>query len=238
VDEIVRRRMRVRIRLLKVDQVRAIRLQQAIDVEEIDPRSRLFQCQAFLNHRRTQEVGETNTSRARAEEEILLILQLSFLDFRCIDHAGKYDSGGALNVVVIDAVLVAVALKQVHSVHSGPILEVNATFREHFLDGVDELIDKRIQFVGRRACSAQAEVQGITKILLVVGAGVDIHGHQKLRRHSSAGSVELQLADGNRSTACADVSESKDTAAVRNADEAVIVLGPVHQDLFDVTSAR
>src|SRR5262249_52481235 len=97
----------------------------------------------------------------------------------------------------------------------------------HFLDGVDQLINERIQFVGRGSGSAQSEIQRIVKVLLVVGTGIEKHGHQKLRWHSSASGVELKLADGNRSAVCPDISEAEDSATIRNADEPNIVLGPV-----------
>ncbi len=94
--EIARWRVAVGIWFLEVDEVRACRLQQAIDVEHIDSRSSLFECQPFLNHCRAQKVGEAYTGRARAEEEVLFIAQLGTLQFGGVDHAGKYDSRRAL----------------------------------------------------------------------------------------------------------------------------------------------
>jgi len=80
-DENVRRRMSVSPRASEVDEVRASRLQQAIDVEHVDPRLSLFKCLPFLGHRRAQEVGEANAGRARAQEQVLLIAQLSAVEF-------------------------------------------------------------------------------------------------------------------------------------------------------------
>src|SRR5262249_7634010 len=156
----------------------------------------LVECQSFLDHCRAQKVGETNTGRTRAQEEVFLIAQLSTLQFDRVDHACKYDSRRALNIVVVDAVLVAVSLKQVNSVRAGPILEVNAALWEQLLYGFNELVDKRIQFFSRRACFGHPQVQGIVQVLLVVSTCVKIHGQQVLRRYSSTGRIQLQLADG------------------------------------------
>src|SRR6516165_2028985 len=48
--EVVHRWMLVRIRLLKIDEVRTLRLQQTINVEKINPRLRLLKWETFLNH--------------------------------------------------------------------------------------------------------------------------------------------------------------------------------------------
>jgi hypothetical protein len=47
------------------------------------------------------------------------------------------------------------------------------------------------------------------QILLVVGAGIEIHGQQVLRRHARTGGVELQLADGDAGAVSAEIAEAK-----------------------------
>jgi hypothetical protein len=130
-----------------------------IDVEHVNPRPGLFQCQSFFNHCRAQKVSESDTGRARPQEKVLFISQPGAHDFGGVDHACEYDSGRPLHVIVVDAVLVAVTLKQVNSVYARPILEVNATLRKHFLYGFNELVYEGIQFLTRRPCSPQTQVQ-------------------------------------------------------------------------------
>ena len=230
--------MLVCIRLLEIDKVLAGRLQQAIDVEHVDPRLRVFQRHALRNERRTEQVGKADCRRTRAKEQIFLVLQLRALELARVDHAGKSDARRALHVVIIDAVFVAVALKQVHGVCAGPILKVNAAFREHLLHRLNELVDEGIKLLGRRAGLAHSQVKRIVQILLVVGAGVEIHGQQVLRRHSCAGGVELQLADRDSGAVCAEVAETEDAAAIGDADESNVFLRPVSQDLLDLAAAR
>jgi hypothetical protein len=100
----------VSIRLLEVDEVRAGRLQQSVDVEHVDPRLRVFPRHALRDERRAQQVGKANAGRACTEEQVFLVLKLRALELDRVDHAGKRDAGGALHVVIIDAVLVAITL--------------------------------------------------------------------------------------------------------------------------------
>ncbi len=143
-----------------------------------------------------------------------------------------------MHVVVVDAVLVAIAPEQVHCVRARPIFEVNAAFREHFLYCFDELIDKGIKVRGRRARLAHSQIQRIVQVLLVIGACVEVHRQQVLRRHSGAGGIELQLADGDARAVCAQITESKDSAAVRHADEPNVFLRPVFQNLLHLAAPR
>src|SRR6266849_1970698 len=57
-------------------------------------------------------------------------------------------------------------------------------------------------------------LQRIIQILLVIRACIQVHGQQVLRRHPSAGGVELQFANGDARTVCAQVTEPKNSAVV------------------------
>src|SRR5215469_15375347 len=96
------------------------------------------------------------------------------------------------------------------SVHAGPIFEVNAALRKYLLHGIDELVHKRIELIGRRACLAYTQVERIVKILFVVGSGVEVHGQEILRWHAGAGRVQLQLADRDRGSVCSEIAEAED----------------------------
>src|SRR5258708_6461846 len=115
---------------------------------------------------------------------------------------------------------------------------MNATLWEYFLDCLDELVDKRIKIRGRRACLAHSQIQRIAQILLVVGARVEVHGQQVLRRNTRAGCVQLQLSDGDARAICAEIAQAKDSAAVRDADEPNVFLRPVFEDVPYLAAAR
>ena len=83
----------------------------------------------------------------------------------------------------------------------------------------DELVHEGKELGSRGACLAHAQVKGIVQILLVVGAGIEIHGQQVLRRHARTRGVELQLADGDARAVGPKVSETKNAAAVGDANE-------------------
>jgi hypothetical protein len=186
---------------------------------------------------RAEQVGKANAGRACTEEQVFLVLELRALELDRVDHAGKRDTGSTLHVVIVDAVLIAITLQQVDGVHSGPILEVNAAFREHLLYGLDELVHEGKELGRRGACLTHAQVKGIVQILLVVGAGIEIHGQQVLRRHARTGGVELQLADGDAGAVGAEIAEAEDAPAVRNTDEPDILLRLVSQDLLHAAAA-
>src|ERR1700730_5224577 len=129
-DEIPRRRVLVCVRLLEIDKVFAARLQKAVDVEHVDPRLRFLEGQALCNQRGTKQVGKAYAGRTCAEEQVLFVFYLRALELGRINHLSESDHGCALHVILIDAVLIAVALEQMHGIYPRPVLEVNATLRE------------------------------------------------------------------------------------------------------------
>src|SRR5215471_19049876 len=143
-NKIVSRRMPVRIRLLEINKIRAVRLKEAVDIEHIDSGLSVLERHPLLDHCRRQQIGETDAGGSRTEEKELFVSQHSPLHLRRIDHSGEYDSCCALDVIVVDAVFVAIALKQVNGVHTGPVLEMNAALREDLLNSFNELVDERI----------------------------------------------------------------------------------------------
>ena len=134
--------MRVRVGLLEVVEVGTSRLKQAVDIEHMDARLSVLERHPLLREGRAKQVCETDAGRTRAEEEIFFVLEFGALEFGGVDHASERDARGALDIVVVNAIFVAVALEQVEGVHAGPILEVNAAFRENLLHGLHEFIDE------------------------------------------------------------------------------------------------
>src|SRR4029077_4497859 len=192
--------------------------------------------QTLINERRTKQVGEANTGGARAEEQILFVLQFSALQLGSVDHSGKRYASGALHIVVIDTVLIAITLKQVDCVYAGPIFEVNAALRKYFLNRFNKFIDEGKELLGRWALLTNAEVEGIVQILLIISTGIEIHRQQILWRNASTCCVELQLADRNPATVRPKISQSKDATAVGHTNEPNILLRPVFQDLLHLAA--
>src|SRR6267142_1744180 len=96
-----------------------------------------------------------------------------------------------------------------HGIYPRPILEVNATLREYVLHRLDELVDERIKILSWRAGLAHTQVQGIAQVLLIVSARIEVHREQILPRHTGAGGVQLQLADGDTRSVGAKISETE-----------------------------
>ncbi len=154
------------------------------------------------------------------------------------EQPGERHAGRALDVVVVAADLVAVARQQVDRVAARPVLEVDAAEREHLLHRLHELVHEGVQFLGRGARLPQPEVERVVEIRLVVGAGVEVHRQQALRRHAGRRRVELQLADGDAHAVGAQVAQAEDAAAVGHADDAHVLDRPVAQHLLDMPLAR
>jgi hypothetical protein len=233
-DEVPGRCMPVCIRLLEIDQVCARRLQQSVDIEHVDPGLRILGGHALRNKRRTQQVRKANARRTGAEEQVLFVPQSGALEPGGVDHAGERDARRALHVVVIDAEFVTIALQQMHCVHPGPILEMDAAFREHLLHRFDKLVDKGVEFAGRRAGLAHSEIERIVQVLFIVGAGIEIHREQILRRHARASRVQLQFSDRNAGPVGTKVAETENAAAIRDANKPDVLLRPVLQDFLDL----
>jgi hypothetical protein len=115
---------------------------------------------------------------------------------------------------------------------------VDAARREHLLHRLDKLVHEGVQLLGRGALPAQPEVERIVEVLLVIGAGVEVHRQQALRRDAGRRGVELQLADRDAHAVGAQVAQPEDAAAVGHADDPHVLHRPVTQHLFDMPFAR
>src|SRR5262249_31932222 len=132
-DEIPARRVRVGVRLLKVEQVLAARLQEAVDVEHRDAGLRVFKGKAFLHHGGGDQAGKADRGRTGAEEEDALIANLAAGDLEGGDQSGERHAARALNIVVVAAHLVTVARQEVDRVAASPVLEVDAAVWKYLL---------------------------------------------------------------------------------------------------------
>src|SRR4029077_240251 len=97
--------------------------------------------------------------------------------------------------------------------------------------------DERIEVRRSRTRLAHAQVQGIVKVLFVIGAGIEVHWQQVLRRDTCTRRVELQLADGNAYAVGPEISKAENAAAIGDTDEADVLLRPVLQNFFHLAAA-
>ena len=109
---------------------------------------------------------------------------------------------------------------------------MDAAARKHLLHRLHELLHERVALGGRGARLADAEIERVVEQGLVVGAEIDHHRQQHLRRHAGAGGVELELADRNAHAVGAEIAEAENALARGGADEAHVRLRPVAQDLL------
>ena len=151
-----------------------------------------------------------------------------------VDEARHGDAARPLDVVVVAADLVLVLREQPEGVGALPVLEVDAAPREDVLHGLHELVDQRVELLGRRAGLAKAEVQRVVEEGMVVGPAVEMHRQESLGRDRRARRVELQLADGDAHPVGAEIAEAEDALAAGHADEPDVALRPVPEDVAHV----
>src|SRR5262249_51125536 len=132
--------------------------------------------------------------------------------------AGQDNAGGALDIVVEGADLVAIAREDGHRVEVGEILPLDAAFRVELLHGGDELVDESEIFFPADAVLAQALIERVVEQALIVRADIENNGQTVLRRHAGTGGIERELADRDTHPASAEISETENALAVGDDD--------------------
>ena len=103
-DEILGRRVLVRIRHLEIDKVRAGRFQQSVDVEHPDsataPPSSAMPSATRAEHSRS---ARPMPAEPAPRNRYFSSLSFAALDLGRVDQAGKRDARRALHVVVVDS---------------------------------------------------------------------------------------------------------------------------------------
>src|SRR5438876_7119930 len=141
--------------------------------------------------------------------------------------AGQRDAGGALDVVVEGADLVAIARQDRDSVEISKILPLDAAFRVELLHSHHELVYKGEILFAAHAVLAQALIERVIEQNLIVRADVENDRQTVPRRHAGARGIERELADRDAHPAGAEVAETEDALAVGDHDEAHILFGPI-----------
>ena len=191
----------------------------------------------LLDERRDNQVGKTNGGRACAQEQDSLVLQLAAGYLQGIDQARERYACCPLNVVVIAANLIAITGKELDRIGAGPVLKVDTAVREHLPHRIHKLVHECVKLLGRRTVLTQSDVQWIFEILFIIGAGIEVHGQQPLRRDARSRGIKLQFANGDTHSVGSQIAEAKDPARIGYADEPHVLNGPVAKHFLDVTLA-
>jgi hypothetical protein len=138
-----------------------------------------------------------------------------------------------LDVVIVAQHLVSVAVQQANGVGALPILEMDAAIGEDRLHRLHEFLDEFVEFLLGWRRFAHPEIERIRPKRRVGRADIEQHGQQAIGRHRRAGGIELQFADRDSHAVGADIAETENPPAGRDADEAHIAFRPIPQDLRD-----
>ena len=128
-DEGRDRRVVLRERLLEIGEIGARGHHQAVDVEQRIAVPRRRDVHALQRHRLADQLGDAGRRRPAAEKQEALVGELLPGDAQGGEDAGQRDAGGALDVVVEGADLVAIAREDRDGVDVGEVLPLDAAFR-------------------------------------------------------------------------------------------------------------
>ena len=229
----------LRERRLKVGEIVARRDQQAVDVEQGVATPRRGDIHAVLRHRQADQLGDAGGRRSGAEKQEALIRELlPPVRRNAAEDAGQRDPGGALDVVIEGADLVAIARQDRDGIEVGEVFPLDTAFRVELLHGRDEFLDERHVVFAAHALLAQAQVERVVEQSLIVGADVENDRQAILRRHAGAGRYRAKLPDRNAHAADAKIAEAENALAVGDDDEPHVLLRPIRQELLDAGPAR
>ena len=114
---------------------------QPLGIEEPAARPRFLFRQALFHQRRSEQLAGAQPSLTRAEKEKTLILELTAGNAHGGEDARNRDRGGALNIIIEAAYLIAILLQKPEGVAVAEILELNHGAREDLLHREDKLLD-------------------------------------------------------------------------------------------------
>src|SRR6201991_2554046 len=134
-------------RLLKVREIAARLLDQPVYVEQCVARASLIDRESFQRHRFADQLRDAGCSRTAAQKQKALLSKLLPGNTQRAENARQCDGGRALDIVVIRAELVLVAIEQWHRVEVREVFPLDAAFRKQRLNGFDEFVDERVVVV-------------------------------------------------------------------------------------------
>src|SRR5262249_408099 len=145
------------------------------------------------------------------------------------------DAGSALDVVVVTQDLFFVSVEQPDRIGPLPIFEVYAAAWKGLLRRLNELINEFVQLRLGRGLLTQTEIERIGAERVIGRADVEQYRQQAVGRHGPASGIKLSLAEGNPQAVRADVAETENAPARRDANEADVPLRPVAHYFSDAS---
>lgn len=196
-----------------------------------------------------QLLGNTDTGGTGTHKDEALVLDG---DARQVDGANvtaENDGTGALDVVVEAAVGVAVAVEVVEGLFTLKVLKLDNHVGVDLLDGIHELVHKVLLDALGSTLLADAEVEGVLEVGLVVRASVENNGQSLFGVNTGGGSVQRKLANLQRlalvngrasqftyrdtDAIYAEITETENTGAIGDDANLGVGAGPVTEHGLD-----
>ena len=226
-EEIVHLRVVVGVLALVADQVEPALHHQPLGVEVPAAATRLLHTEPLLHQGGDEQFAGAHAGLAGAEEEEALVAQGAAGDAQGRQDAGDGHRGGALDVVVEAADLVAVLLQQVEGVAVGKVLELDEGAGVHLLYGEHELLEQVVVHLAAQPRVAQTGVERVVEQTGVVRAQVQSHRQAEVRVDAGTGGVQGELAHRDAHAVGAQVAQTEDAFAVGDDDDADVGERPV-----------
>ena len=221
--------MIVRIRPLVRRHVFTTGDEQALGVDK----PTLFACLFLRNSEFTKcghkYVGDANASLAGAKEQYFLLAEFPVGDPQCANDPGNCHRARTLYVVVEQASLVAILLKQPERVNVAEVLELDKYARECFVCGRYKFFDQVIVLLAPNPPAFQAVVQWVIEQGLVVGANIQHDGHAMRWVYARAGGIKRELSDRNAHAIGAEIAEPEYAFTVGHDNDLDILVRPISQ---------
>lgn len=140
-------------------------------------------------------LGNTDTGRASSHEDQALLLKRDTRELDGVDVTGQDDGTSSLDVVVEAAVLVAVAVEVVEGLLGLKVLELDGHVGVDLGNSLHELVHEGLLLGNGDTLRADAKVEGVLQVVLVVGSGVEDNGEGVLGVDAGGTGVEGELSD-------------------------------------------
>ena len=170
-----------------------------------------------------QQVRDAHSRRAGAVNDDALVGEFGVGGRHCRQDGCDYHAGGALDVVIEGRDLVAVAVQDAVCVAGREVFPVQQCLREAGRDLLHEAVHELVVAFAAYAGVPHTQVGGIVEQIEVVGSGVEDDRHDSVGMDAGGGDVDAQLADADRDTPDALVTDAQDSLGVGHHDQVDIV---------------
>ena len=217
-------------------EVRAVRGEQAADVDHVDPGAGLPLGQAVGHHRPDDLLADANASRAGAEHRDPLLAQPRPGGCSSGGERGQDNGCSALDVIVEGQQLTAITLQDGQGVRGGEVLPLQQDARQFSSHRLNEPVNEVVVGGTVDTVVPPAEIHGVVEELGVVGADVKENRQRAGRVDPAQRRVQGQLPDRDAHAADALVTQAQDPLPVGDDDDVDLPARPVAQDLPDTVA--